>query len=455
MAIFEIVNQLNRGATLITARGEREQLAELNLLAGKRARASTAYASALNYLVAGAARLPQDSWERRHELTFELELLRAECEFVTGALAEAEERLAALSTRAATTVQRATVACLRVDLYMTIDQSDRAVAVGLDYLRHLGIDWSPQPTKAEASREYERIWSQLGSRTIEELSELPLMSDPESLATVDLLIRIAVPAFFRSSYLFSLATCRAVNLSLKHGNRDAACSAYELFGMFAGPLFGNYDAGFRFGRLGCELVERRPELKRFQARTLENFGFVVAWTRHVRIGGDLLRRAFEIANRVGDLTYAGLARAQLNANLLFAGDALVEAQREAESGLEFAQKLRFGVVVCWITGQLGLIRSLRGLTAKFGSFDDGRFDEREFQSHLGSQSALALPECWYWIRKLQAHFLAGDYAAAVDASSKAQPLLSTSMSLLETAEYHFYGALSRAVSWDIGAAGDR
>jgi len=149
---------------------------------------------------------------------------------------------------------------------MTIDQSDRAVAVGLDYLRHLGIDWSPQPTEEEGRREYERIWSQLGSRTIEELSELPLMSDPESLATVDLLIRIAVPAFFRSSHLFSLATCRAVNLSLEHGNSDAACSAYELFGMFAGPLFGNYDAGFRFGRLGCELVERRPELKRFQGQ---------------------------------------------------------------------------------------------------------------------------------------------------------------------------------------------
>ena len=92
-AIFEIVNQLNRGAALITARDEREQLAELNLIAGKRAKASTAYASALTYLVAGAALLAEDSWERRHELTFALELNRAECEFLTGALAEAEQRL--------------------------------------------------------------------------------------------------------------------------------------------------------------------------------------------------------------------------------------------------------------------------------------------------------------------------------------------------------------------------
>src|SRR5258705_7222510 len=88
-AIFDIVGQLDRGASLITSRDEREQLAQLNLLAGKRAKASTAYASALTYLVTGATLLPEDSWECCHELTFELELLRAECEFVTRAMAAA------------------------------------------------------------------------------------------------------------------------------------------------------------------------------------------------------------------------------------------------------------------------------------------------------------------------------------------------------------------------------
>src|SRR4029077_17784667 len=107
-AIFEIVNQLNRGAALITSRDEREELAEFNLLAGQRAKATTAYASALTYLTAGEALLPEDSWERRHEFTFALELHRGECEFLTGALAEAEQRLAALSTRAANAVERAT-----------------------------------------------------------------------------------------------------------------------------------------------------------------------------------------------------------------------------------------------------------------------------------------------------------------------------------------------------------
>jgi len=107
--------------------------------------------------------MSEDSWDRRHELTFALELNRGECEFLTGALAEAEQRLAALSSRAANTVERATVACLRVDLYTTLDQSSRAIAVGLDYLRNLAIDWSPHPTEELARREYERIGRSSGA----------------------------------------------------------------------------------------------------------------------------------------------------------------------------------------------------------------------------------------------------------------------------------------------------
>jgi PAS domain S-box-containing protein len=454
-AIFEIVNQLNRGASLITSRDEREQLAEFNLLAGQRAKATTAYASALTYLTAGTALLPEDSWERRHELSFALALHRGECEFLTGALAEAEQRLEALSSRAANTVERSKVACLRADLYTTLDQGSRAIAVGLDYLRHLGIDWSAHPTNEEAQCEYERIWSQLGSREIESLIELPLMSDPASLATLDVLTKIIVPALYTDANLLALVTGRAVNLSLERGNCDASCAAYAFLGIIAGPRFGDYQEAYRFGRLGCDLVEGRG-LTRFQARTYSDFGNVVLpWTKHVRAGRELVRRAFEAANKVGDLTYAAYCGNQLNTNLLAAGDPLAEVEREAEHGLAFAQKARFGFVVDRIVTQLGLIRMLRGLTPTFGSFDDEQFDEPRFERHLSENPDLAFVECWYWVRKLQARFFAGDYASAIEASSRAQRLLWTSPSYFEMAEYVFYSALSHAASCDAAPADQR
>jgi PAS domain S-box-containing protein len=443
-AIFEIVNQLNRGATLITAPDERAQLAEFNLIAGKRAKSSTAYASALTYLIAGAALLAENCWQQRHELSFALELDRAECEFLTGALAEAEERLTALSTRATNTVERATVGCLRVDLYTTLDQSSRAIAVGLDYLRHLGIDWSPHPTEEEARAEYERIWAQLGSRTIESLVDLPLMSDPASLATLDVLTKIMVPALYTDANLLALVTCRTVNLSLERGNCDASCAAYAFLGIIAGGRFGDYQAALRFGQLGYDLIEGRG-LTRFQARTYIVFGNVILpWTKHVRAGRDLMRRAFEAANQIGDLTYAAYACYMMITNLLAAADPLAEVQREAEAARAFAQKVQFGFVIDCIATQLGLIRTLRGLTPVFGSLNDEQFDELRIERRFSENPDLAFVECWYWIRKQQARFLAGDYVSAIEASSRAQRLLWASVSPLETAEYHSYGALSLA-----------
>ena len=347
------------------------------------------------------------------------------------------------------------MACLQVDLYQGIDRSDEAVAVGLRALRHLGVNLPERPTEADARRAYEGIWTRLGARAIEDLIDLPLMSDPDSLAALDLLIRVAVAGhFFDSYHLFEVAVCTAVSLGLERGHSDASCIAYVQLGTLAGPHFGQFDAGYRFGRLGCDLVER-PGLQRFQARTFETFGFVVPWTQHVRKGREFLFRGFDLASRTGEISYAGYACGQLNTNYLMAGDPLIEAQEQAEHGLAFARKVGFGVIEGWILGQLGLIRCLRGLTTRFGSFDDAVFRESDLERDLAGNPALALPECWYYIRKLQARFLAGEYVDALQAASRAQPMLRNTVSLLEVVEYHFYDALCHAAVHESASSEDR
>ena len=354
---------------------------------------------------------------------FALELHRAECEFLTGELASAETRLTMLSSRAVTPVDRANVTCLHSDVYTTLDRSDRAVEVCLDYLRHLGIEWSPHPTQEEVRREYERTWALLGRREIEELIDLPLMSDPEAEATMEVLTKAWSPATFTDTNLQSLVLWRMVNLSLEFGNTEASCQAYALVFAIAGPHFGNYEAGRRFGRLGYDLVERRG-FKRFQARTYSAYAVgVVSEIGPLRAASDLFRRAFEAANTAGDLTYAAFSWIHLVANFLLAGEPLVDAQREAERGLEFAKRARFGLAIDIIASQLAVIRTLRGLTATFGCFNGEQFDELQMERRLASDPRLVFPEWWYWTQKLQARFFAGDYASAVDASRNAQRLL--------------------------------
>ncbi|NVI09615.1 trifunctional serine/threonine-protein kinase/ATP-binding protein/sensor histidine kinase [Paraburkholderia youngii] len=448
-AIFEIVNHLNRAMPLITSRAERDQFAGCNLIAGRRAKASTAYASALTYLVAGVTLVGDDGWDRQRELMFALELHRAECELLTGALAAADERLTVLAARTNDAVEAARVACLRMDLHVLRAQGGRAIAVGLECLRRLGIVWSPHPTEEEARQEYQRIWSSLGDRPLEALVDLPLMSDPASLATLDVLTKLAVSGFYSNPNLNSLVICRTANLSLERGNADASCFAYACLGIIAGPRFGDYESGYQFGRLGCELVEKRG-LKRFQGLTYIAVG-VLPWKHHVRAYRELVDRALEVSHQSGDLNCAAYSFSVLVMNLLAAGDPLEEVQGEAEGGLAFAQKMRFGTIIECISAQLGLVRTLRGLTPTFGHFDDANFDELQVEHRFAENPDLAVAECCYRVRKLQARFLAGDFDAALDAALRAQRLLWASLNF-EMAEYHFYGALTRAASFDTATA---
>ena len=445
-AIFEIVSQFEQGVALIASLEEREKIAELNLVAGKRARAAAAYASALKYFVAGTTLVAEDCWERRHDLILQLEIHRAECEFLIGDLNAAADRLTTLSSRAAGTVEQSAVECLRVDLYHTLYQPDRAIAVFLDYLKKQGIEWSPHPTSEEVQREYEGVYSRLGGRTIEDIIDLPLMSDPASLATLDVLTRGLSPTLLTDGNLLGLTICRMANLSLQHGNSDGSCQAYVWFGMIARTLFGNYEDGVRFGRLALELVEKK-NLKRFQGRTYRSFAENVAlWTEHIQIGCNLLRQAFEAANKIGDVTSAVYSLDTLGRLLLASGQPLAEVQREAEACLEFATAARFGFVIDLMIPRLGLIWTLRGLTTKFGLLDSEQFSEFVFEPHLAGDQRQVIAECFYCIRKLQARFYAGEYSAALAASQGAERLLSIPVAFVETAEYHFYTALCHAAS---------
>jgi len=452
--IFEIVNQFNRATHLVTSNDERKRVAEFNLIAARRAKVSIAYASTLSFLERGRSLLTEERWDTDYELIFSLEHLMAECELLTADMEVAERRLSRLATRANGAHDLALVTCLQLMLYTAMDRVDRGVEICLEYLRRDGTIWSAHPTDDEVQREYDRIWSQLGDRKIEDLLDAPLVANPDILDVLDVLVEFQVTAMFFDQDLCVFVICRMLNLSLEHGNCDASCFAYIWFGIIAGQRFGNYEGAFKFGQLGYDLMERR-DLKRYEARNCLCFEVVVTWTKHARRGRDLLRHAFDAAYRMGDFTYAAYSLCELIPNFLVVGDPLAETQAEAEKGVDFAKKARVGLAVDMLRSNLQLIRTLRGLTNNFGSFNGNGFDEAEFERHLASNPALASAGFAYWPLKAQARFFAGDYASAVDASLKAQQLLWADPTLLTQATFRFYGALSHAAAWDSAAPGER
>lgn len=468
--IFDIVNQFDRGAALITAAEERERVACLNLLAGKRAKAATAYAAALQYFAAGRGLLPEPVWERCRDLAFELELNWAECEYLTGDLTAAERRLAWLSLQAGSATpssvgssvgtsvgsaaDAAAVACLRINLYANLDQSDSAVEVGLDYLRRFDGAWKLHPTAEEVRGHCEALWERLRRASPEALRDLPFMADLGRRATMDVLTMLTSPALRTDVNLFRLVVCRMAVLSLEHGNTDGSSLAYAWLGSILGSYLGDYEGGARFGRLSLDLIETRG-LGRFSARTWLVFAVHVApWTQHLKGCQAFLRRAFEAAWEAGDRTYAAYSLAGLITNLLASGEPLGEVEREARNALDFVQGARFGLMSDVIAAQLALVGALRGQTPSLASLDGPALREGAFEDRLEGNPQLAVAACWYWLRKLQAAVFAEDGAAAGFADKVAR-LLWTTPTQVELSEYHFYAALAWAAACDRLAGEER
>lgn len=444
--VFDIANQLNRAAEQITSPAERESLAEHNLAAGLRAQASAAHASALNYFASGVALLTDNTWRTRGELAFALTFHLAECEFVTGRPVDAEQRLSVLQRQAETPSQGAAVTRLRGEILVTLGRNDRAIEIALEYLRRIGIGWSAHPSTEEVRVEYEELRRNLLDKPIEAWRDLAAMTDPEALAAMEVLLQLApASALATDGNLLCACVCRMANLTFAHGISEGSCSAFVWLGVVLGAHLGDYQSGYRFAKLGLDLVETRG-LERFRVRANMLFGaHVNPWSRHFSAGRPMIERAFSEANELGDITFASYCCSNFVTLLLATAEELGAAQDEAEFRLQYVRDHQFSFVADLITPQLQLIRTLRGKLPIFGRLDGDEFTEEAFEKHIGHHP---IAECWYWVRKLQARFLAGDYAAAAGAASKAQALLWTSVYMIEFAEYHFYAALARAACFD-------
>ena len=263
----------------------------------------------------------------------------------------------------------------RVDLYTMLGAGERAVAVALECLRHVGIDWLTHPNEVQTRDEYERVWSLLENRAIEDVVDLPLMQDPEAVATLGVLSSLSIPAMYIGDDLGTLSYCRATNLSLERGNSDLAPFNYAATGLIASARFGHHDEGYRLAKMACDLLERRG-LTHFGGRTYFVFAAVVPWIRPLREGLHPARRAFEMAKEHGDPAFAEMGCRALGAILLALGHPLDQIEFEAEQGLEYVR--RFGFFLDRISALLALVRTLRG--KKFGK-------ARAWQSSCMAKSA--------------------------------------------------------------------
>ena len=448
--LFDVANQLNRGARLLVDAEEKARVAMIDLRAGRKAKASTAYGSACVYLAAGMALLDERDWGSQYELTFGLWLELAECEFLTGGLDRAEQLLGELLRRGSSKVDLAAVYYLKVQLHLLKSETRQAVDSALRCLRMFGIDFPAQPSWEQVLGEYERVWRSLETRPIEHLLDLPLMKNPELQAAMRLLSVLTSPAFLTDFNLFCLLQCRMVNISLQHGTSGASAQAFSTLGFSLGPAFHRYHEGLRLAKLGCDLVEKHGFVA-YQAKVYEVIGAVGVWTQPIGAAIDFMRATSRTAIETGDLVYACFAMFESVEYRLTRNDPLNAVWRELEMALDFARKAGYRDAADIIVSQQRFIATMQGRTATLSTFSDVEFDEATFEAQL-TEDRMTYMIHEYWVLKLRARFLSGDYAEALAAGGNARPLLWSAAGHIPLLDYFYYFALTVAALYENASA---
>ncbi|MBV8136765.1 MAG: GAF domain-containing protein, partial [Deltaproteobacteria bacterium] len=367
-------------------------------------------------------------------------LERAECEYLNGNFDEAEKLISELLYRGASKVDRAAAYRLKILLHIMRAEYRQAVDSALECLRLFGIEMPAHPTREQVEVEYEKIWLNLGERSIESLIDLPLMTDPEIQAAMRVLSVLCAPAVNTDSNLLYLLVCHMANASLQYGTTDASLHGYAELASIIGPVFHRYNDGYRFGKLACSLVDKFGFTG---VRAYLGMEMAALWTEPIRTAIDFIRLAFRTGIQTGELSIACYSCNHLVTDLLMQGVHLDEVWYESQKALDFVRKVKARDQASVIVSRRRFILNLRGQTSAFSSFSDALFDEETFEAQL-TEEPIATMVCFYWILKLQARFMSGDYNAALQAAQHAKALLWSAEIFVQTVNYYYYAALTIA-----------
>ncbi|MCC6557541.1 MAG: AAA family ATPase [Polyangiaceae bacterium] len=443
--IFEVVHQLNRGAARAATEGEQRRIAELNLRAGQKAKAAGAARSAATYLATGLSLLPGGGWGGDPRLAFRLHLALAECELLIGRFGEVERLCALLLEHAEARVDRASVHRILIQAAAAQADNARAVEIGLTCLRMFGIEL-PQSVGPEDARA-EIVWvrDKLKELTLEELLALPEMGDPDLVAAAESLAALASTALYVKPDLAQLAFARIVRLSILHGNCPASIHGYVALAMVLCSVFGEFDIGYRLGKLACEL-EQRPGFNSGIAFSAAG-GLVVIWSRPLREALEYLRIGFRRARDSGNPMFAAATLFHSVSDLLAMGEPLDAAHEATLPALEYAAGAKLAYMVdCFIICQR-FISALREGSDRFGSMNAEGSGEEAFEAHLRERN-IPLVRFIYHIYKLGARYLVHDYASAGAAADEAEDLRWSSLYSIVDAELCFYAGLTAAALFE-------
>lgn len=408
--IFELVNQFNYGIALIAEQSERDELAQLNLIACCKAKAATAYQAGREYAAAGLSLLGEASWQRQYQMTLAFHDLATELASLDGDFAAMEQWVNPVITQAHTLLEKVNVYRTRIQAHVFQNQTTVAVAIAQQFLQQLGVTFPLSPSEEDIQQAFLEVQQLIGERNIEDFANLPRMTDPEKVAIMQILTSTIPAASTSGSPLLPLITALSVKLSIQYGNVPASAFAYVVYGFLPSNRWQDVNTRVKFAQLALQVVTKL-DAKTVKSEVFNVVGFMLHHKCHIKETLSLFQEVYKAGLEAGNLEFIGYNAQSFCRYSFWCSSCLENVEQGARAySTALAQLNQLATAnQCRITWQSTL--NLLGFATDPSVLTGEVLQESELLSLLTSANDLFGLYCFYSF-KLMLAYLFGDIEAA-------------------------------------------
>ncbi len=445
--IFNIVNQLNQGYSLITDQFEKNELAKLNLQAGKKAKASVAYETALRYLEIGLELLTSNSWDSDYALTLELHIETLEVLSLNTKFLRVESLSEIILKKARNILDKVSVYQVKISSNYAQFKQQEAMDIAFDFLAELGINIPQKSEDIEESinQVQKSIELLLQDKEIDSLSKLDSMTDLYKLGAISILQQIYTSAIQLNFPLFILIVLIQLNLCLEYGNPIQASSVYSFYGMILCGVMKNFNLGYEFGTLSLKLQEKSNNPKLDALVMHLYYGFIWHWKNPLgnKIVDNKLLSGFQKGINTGDREYASYTAITYCLIQFFRGDNLEKIADNSTKHINIINKFKqeYSLIYMTICSKI-IINLLDYYTDKYSLvITDNREEENQHIISWKNDNNQWLLFIAYFSKMLICYFL-NDIDKAYINAVNAEQYVQSSGAYLPAPQYNFYASLT-------------
>ncbi|MEM7552813.1 MAG: AAA family ATPase [Cyanobacteria bacterium P01_A01_bin.84] len=442
--IFDIVNQLNEGTELITEQTERNQLAQLNLRAGKKAKESTAYQLALRYLETGLKLSSLKSWEYEYQFTLEIHEEAVELLYLNNQFEQVQELSKIILKRTQSKLDKVKTYEFKIVSYYAQLQQDKSIQIALEFLAELGIylPLSLDDIENQIKKEEEELKVSLTKKSIEDLAKLPNMSAPDKLAAISVLQQITTSISTTNFPLFILIILIQINLSIKYGNPPQAPSIYSYYGMFLCGDKHNLISGYKFGKIAINL-QNKSKLSKLESLIIHlYYGMSWHWKEFLRdkIVEEQLVHSIQKGIDTGSNEYVCYVIITYCLLKFFQGEPLHEINANYQKYIQLLKKIKQDYSINYIKICNSISVNLLNNNNYCLIGNNIQEEKKYLETFIITNNEWLL--FIFYFAKTFLCFFAKDYQKSIYFSNEANKYINACAAYLPTPQYNFYSSLS-------------